>query len=110
MENGDSIMNFSELVTSNGLFCDGDWIEKKDQDPNGNVRLIQLADIGVCEFKDKSNRFVTESKAEELHCTYLRKGDILIARLPEPLGRACIFPSEGKYNGCGCGCCANCKR
>ena len=90
-------MNFTELVTSNGLFCDGDWIEKKDQDPNGNVRLIQLADIGVCEFKDKSNRFVTESKAEELHCTYLRKGDILIARLPDPLGRACIFPFEGKY-------------
>ena len=22
-------MNFSELVTDNGLFCDGDWIEKK---------------------------------------------------------------------------------
>ena len=90
-------MNFSELVTSNGLFCDGDWIEKKDQDPNGAVRLIQLADIGVCEFKDKSNRFITEAKAEELRCTYLQKGDILIARLPEPLGRACIFPLDGKY-------------
>lgn len=90
-------MNFTELVTSNGLFCDGDWIEKKDQDPNGVVRLIQLADIGVCEFKDKSNRFITEAKAEELNCTYLQKGDILIARLPDPLGRACIFPFEGKY-------------
>ena len=89
-------MNFTELVTSNGLFCDGDWIEKKDQDPNGAVRLIQLADIGVCEFKDKSNRFITEAKAEELHCTYLQKGDILIARLPDPLGRACIFPLDGK--------------
>ena len=90
-------MNFSELVSSNGMFCDGDWIEKKDQDPNGTVRLIQLADIGVCEFKDKSNRFITESKAEELHCTYLKKGDLLIARLPDPLGRACIFPFDGKY-------------
>lgn len=90
-------MNFTELVTSNGLFCDGDWIEKKDQDPNGAVRLIQLADIGVCEFKDKSNRFITETKAGELNCTYLHKGDILIARLPDPLGRACIFPFEGKY-------------
>ena len=90
-------MNFTELVTSNGLFCDGDWIEKKDQDPNGAVRLIQLADIGVCEFKDKSNRFITETKAGELNCTYLHKGDILIARLPDPLGRACIFTFEGKY-------------
>ena len=94
---GDLAMNFTELVTSNGLFCDGDWIEKKDQDPNGAVRLIQLADIGVCEFKDKSNRFITEAKAKELNCTYLQKGDILIARLPDPLGRACIFPLEGKY-------------
>jgi len=90
-------MNFSELVTPNGLFCDGDWIEKKDQDTNGNVRLIQLADIGVCFFKNKSSKFVTERKAQELNCTYLQKGDILIARLPEPLGRACIFPFDGKY-------------
>lgn len=90
-------MNFTELVAPNGIFCDGDWIEKKDQDPNGAVRLIQLADIGVCEFMDKSKRFITENKAEELHCTNLQKGDILIARLPDPLGRACIFPLDGKY-------------
>lgn len=90
-------MNFSELVTPDGLFCDGDWIEKKDQDENGSVRLIQLADIGACFFKDKSAKFVTETKAQDLNCTYLQKGDILIARLPEPLGRACIFPFDGKY-------------
>lgn len=90
-------MNFIELTENGGLFCDGDWIEKKDQDPNGTVRLIQLADIGVCEFKNKSARFLTRQKCEELRCTYLKKGDILIARLPEPLGRACIFPLEGEY-------------
>lgn len=90
-------MNFSELVAPNGLFSDGDWIEKKDQDENGTVRLIQLADIGACFFKDKSAKFVTEAKAKELNCTYLQKGDILIARLPDPLGRACIFPLDGKY-------------
>lgn len=90
-------MNFSELVAPNGLFSDGDWIEKKDQDENGKVRLIQLADIGVCFFKDKSAKFVTEAKAQELNCTYLQKGDILVARLPDPLGRACIFPFDGQY-------------
>ncbi len=93
----DVFMNFSELVAPNGLFSDGDWIEKKDQDENGTVRLIQLADIGACFFKDKSAKFVTEVKAKELNCTYLQKGDILIARLPDPLGRACIFPLDGKY-------------
>ena len=90
-------MNFSSLVSNSGLFCDGDWIEKKDQDPNGSVRLIQLADIGVCEFKNKSSRYITEEKGATLNCTYLEKGDILIARLPEPLGRCCIFPLEGRY-------------
>lgn len=90
-------MNFSELVAPDGLFSDGDWIEKKDQDENGTVRLIQLADIGICLFKDKSAKFVTEAKAQELNCTLLQKGDILIARLPDPLGRACIFPLDGKY-------------
>ena len=90
-------MNFSELIAPDGLFSDGDWIEKKDQDENGTVRLIQLADIGVCLFKDKSAKFVTETKAQELNCTLLQKGDILVARLPDPLGRACIFPLDGKY-------------
>jgi type I restriction enzyme S subunit len=28
----------------------------------------------------------------------LQKGDLLIARMPEPLGRACIFPYEGVKN------------
>ena len=45
-----------QMVIATGLFQDGDWVESKDQDPNGDVRLIQLADIGVLSFKDKSNR------------------------------------------------------
>ncbi|KZY44173.1 MAG: restriction endonuclease subunit S [Pseudoalteromonas sp.] len=83
---------FKDLITANGVFSDGNWVESKDQDPNGDVRLIQLADIGVGTFINKSNRFMTSEKAEELKCTYLEKGDILIARMPEPIGRACIFP------------------
>jgi type I restriction enzyme S subunit len=89
-------MTLNDLA-EDGQFCDGDWIEKKDQNPNGAVRLIQLADIGEGKFKDKSDRFITEEKAAELKCTFLEKGDILVARLPEPLGRACIFPMRGKY-------------
>jgi type I restriction enzyme, S subunit len=85
-----------DLISNNGLFCDGDWIESKDQDLNGNIRLIQLADIGDGIFKDKSNRHLTFEKSIELGCTYLLKDDLLIARLPDPLGRACIFPLDGK--------------
>lgn len=73
---------------------DGDWIETKDQDPRGEVRLVQLADIGVGEFKDKSDRFINKETFKRLNCTQLLAGDILIARLPSPIGRACLFPES----------------
>lgn len=76
------------------LFTDGDWIESKDQDPNGEIRLIQLADIGDGFFIDKSSRFINRDTAKRLRCTFLEKNDILIARMPDPLGRACVFPLE----------------
>jgi len=82
----------NDLISNEGIFVDGDWIESKDQNPKGKVRLIQLADIGDGIFRDKSNRYLTKEKSVELRCTYLKKQDILVARLPEPLGRACIFP------------------
>lgn len=84
-----------DLVAHDGIFRDGDWVESKDQDPNGDVRLIQLADIGDGFFLDKSARFLTKSKAIDLNCTFLEQGDLLVARMPDPLGRCCIFPLSG---------------
>lgn len=84
--------SIGELISEKGLFCDGDWIESKDQDVHGNVRLIQLSDIGDGGFLDKSKKFLTIDKANELKCTFLKGGDILMARMPDPIGRACIFP------------------
>ncbi|TGN18035.1 restriction endonuclease subunit S [Leptospira idonii] len=86
------IYKLSDLISENGLYVDGDWIESKDQDPNGDVRLIQLADIGDGHFLNKSSRYMNIEDAKRLNCTFLEKGDILIARMPDPLGRACIFP------------------
>ena len=85
-----------ELIANDGVFVDGDWVESKDQDPSGGVRLIQLADVGDGVYINKSNRFLTYNRAVELHCTFLRPGDVLIARMPDPLGRACIFPGDKK--------------
>tara|TARA_R110001583_G_scaffold195511_1_gene374750 strand:- start:4364 stop:6151 length:1788 start_codon:yes stop_codon:yes gene_type:complete len=85
-----------EIIAGNGVFTDGDWVESKDQDENGDVRLIQLADIGDGVYKDKSARFMNTESAEDLHCTYIEKGDVLVARMPDPLGRACIFPGDQK--------------
>lgn len=82
----------NKIIGENGLLVDGDWIESKDQDINGSVRIIQLADIGDGYFLNKSNRFLTIEKAIELKCTFLEPGDLLIARMPDPIGRACVFP------------------
>ena len=83
-----------EQVAEGGLFGDGDWVESKDQDPTGSVRLTQLADVGVGEFRDRSNRWLREDQAERLHCTFLQPDDVLIARMPDPIGRACLVPQN----------------
>lgn len=83
-----------ELIGPEGLFVDGDWVESKDQDPAGEVRLTQLADIGVGYWRDRSNRFMTAAASERLGCTLLAPGDVLVARMPDPLGRACEFPGD----------------
>jgi type I restriction enzyme, S subunit len=89
-------LGLSEAIGEDSLFKDGDWVESKDQDPEGDVRLIQLADIGDGSFRNRSNRYLTNKKAIELGCTFLEKGDVLIARMPDPLGRACLFPGDSK--------------
>ncbi len=97
---GWSVAIIEELIDGKkGIFKDGDWIETKDQNPNGEVRLIQLADIGDGFFRNRSDRYMTKERAVELNCTFLKKGDILVARMPDPLGRACVFPysEEEKY-------------
>lgn len=89
-------VTLEDIVADFGVFVDGDWVESKDQDPAGDVRLIQLADVGDGEYRDRSGRFLTSEKASELGCTFLEPGDLLIARMPDPLGRACIFPGDRK--------------
>ncbi|MGC8119650.1 restriction endonuclease subunit S [Marinobacter sp. VGCF2001] len=84
------------ITSADGLISDGDWVESKDQDPSGSIRLIQLADIGDGDFRNKSNRFMSEDKASLLNCTLLEEGDVLVARMPDPLGRACLFPGVGQ--------------
>ncbi len=84
----------ADILSEAEVFTDGDWVESKDQDPQGDVRLVQLADIGDGHFIDRSARYLTSSTAERLKCTYLEPGDVLIARMPDPLGRACLFPES----------------
>ena len=78
-------------------FGDGDWIEAKDQSPEG-IRLIQTGNVGNGEYKDKGDkaRYISEDTFVRLNCTEVKAGDILISRLPDPIGRACIVPEMPK--------------
>ena len=78
-------------------FGDGDWIESKDQSEEG-IRLIQTGNVGNGEYKDKDDkaRYISEETFTRLGCTEVFPGDILISRLPDPIGRACIVPEMPK--------------
>lgn len=86
----------NKIVPHDAIMSDGDWVESKDQDPNGSIRLIQLADIGDGDFRNKSQRYMNEEAANRLSCSFLKEGDLLVARMPDPLGRACLFPNVGQ--------------
>lgn len=75
------------------LFADGDWIESKDQSDEG-IRLIQTGNVGNGIYIDKGERarYISEYTFNRLHCTEVKPGDILISRLPDPVGRACMIP------------------
>ena len=75
------------------VFTDGDWIEKKDQSSEG-IRLIQTGNVKTGKFADRRDkaRYISEETFKRLNCTDVKEGDILVSRLPEPVGRACIIP------------------
>ena len=75
------------------VFVDGDWIESKDQADDG-IRLIQTGNVGNGVYLDKGERarYIDEETFVRLNCTEVLPNDILISRLPDPVGRACIIP------------------
>ena len=77
------------------LFTDGNWIESKDQSQSG-IRLIQTGNIGNAQYLDKAerSRFIDEETFVRLKCTEVVPGDVLVSRLPDPIGRSCIVPTD----------------
>lgn len=73
--------------------CDGNWIESKDQSVEG-IRLVQTGNIGEGIYLDKPNhaKFISDETFSRLKCTEVFRGDVLVSRLPTPVGRACLLP------------------
>jgi type I restriction enzyme, S subunit len=64
------MISLLDALASAEVFVDGDWVESKDQDPEGDVRLIQLADVGDGEYVDKSDRFLTTERPAHFDAHY----------------------------------------
>jgi type I restriction enzyme, S subunit len=74
-----------------GKIIDGDWILERYYAESG-VRLIQVGDIGIGKLLIKSNHYISDKSARHLKVKFLKEGQILISRLPDPIGRSCLVP------------------
>lgn len=84
-------------LSSRSLFTDGDWINSPDISEAG-IRYFTTGNIGQGYFKEQGNGYITTETFNRLNCTMVHAGDLIISRLNEPIGRACIIP--GHYKDC----------
>ena len=75
-------------------FVDGDWIESPFIRGTG-IRLIQTGNIGLGFYREKGFRYIDEETFKAFGCTDFQTGDVLICRLGDPVGRACLAPNLG---------------
>ena len=89
-----TIYELAEEKKSN--FDDGDWIESEYIIDSG-IRLIQTGNIGVgCFIEKETKKYISNDSFIKLRCKEVLKGDLLICRLAEPAGRACVMPNIGE--------------
>jgi type I restriction enzyme S subunit len=63
---------------------------------DAGVPILRLQNIGKGYFIDKSIKYISEKKAEELKYHSFISGDIALAKLGIPIGKTCIIPSNFK--------------
>jgi type I restriction enzyme S subunit len=58
------------------------------------VRIIQLQNIGDGVFLDDYKIFTSEEKADELLSCNIYSGEIILSKMGDPVGRACMIPDH----------------
>lgn len=66
---------------------------KQEEYTDEGVRIIQLQNIGVGEFRNDYKIYTSEEKADELLSCNIYPGELIIAKMADPVARACIVPS-----------------
>ena len=63
-----------------------DYVEK-------GIRIIQLQNIGDGKFNDEYKIYTSSDKADELLANNIYPGDIILSKMGDPVGRACLIPN-----------------
>ncbi len=61
---------------------------------NDGIRIIQLQNIGDAEFINNYKIFTSKEKADELLSNNIYPSDIIISKMGDPVGRACLIPDD----------------
>ena len=78
------------------LFLDGDWIESDVIEESG-IRYLTSGNVGAGFYKNQGYGHISKKTFQELRCLKVFPGDLMISRLNEPIGRACIIPEGEPY-------------
>jgi len=70
----------------------GSSLKSEDYTTEG-IRIIQLQNIGDGMFRDDYKIYTSTKKADELSSCNIYPGEIIIAKMADPLARACIMPN-----------------
>src|SRR5699024_6794571 len=65
------------------IFIDGDWIESKNLSDDG-IRYITTGNVGEGYYREQGSGYISEQTFEDLNCTEVFPGDVLVSRLNLP--------------------------
>ncbi len=75
------VMTKLKEITTPLSLNDGDWILSKNMSDKPEVKLIQLGSIGYGKYVNKGFKYITNDTFDELNCTQIKPGYLLINRL-----------------------------
>lgn len=91
------IVRVKYLATeTDSLFIDGDWIES-DVIVESGIRYLTTGNVGPGYYKEQGSGYISEETFKKLNCLKVFPNDLMISRLNEPIGRACIVPDTEPY-------------
>lgn len=61
------------------------------------IPIIRLQNIEDNKFIEKDIKYISEKKAKELQYHSFKKGDLVLAKLGDPIGKTCLVPNKIKY-------------